>query len=95
VKEGGHLLGLFVYASDAGYCAFAQVDMLARGISKKLQNLMHHLTVRALWLEEDHSIVGYSVCGHQVVWHRLTGAFVAYNRRYLKSWVGNSSEGPF
>jgi hypothetical protein len=38
---------------------------------------------------------GYSVCGHQVVWHRLTGAFVACNRRYLKSWVGNFSEGPF
>jgi hypothetical protein len=38
---------------------------------------------------------GDSDCGHQVVWYRLTGAFVAYNRRYLKSWVGNSSEGPF
>jgi hypothetical protein len=38
---------------------------------------------------------GDLVCGHQVVWYRLTGAFVACNRRYLRSWVGNSSEGPF
>jgi hypothetical protein len=38
---------------------------------------------------------GYFVCGHQVSWHRLTGAFVACNRHDLKSWVGNSSEGPF
>jgi hypothetical protein len=44
-----------------------------------------------LQLEEK----GYFVCGHRVPWHRLTGAFVACNRRDLKSWVGNSSEGPF
>jgi hypothetical protein len=38
---------------------------------------------------------GDFVCGHRVPWHRLTGAFVACNRRHLKSWVGNSSEGPY
>jgi hypothetical protein len=42
-----------------------------------------------------HNEMGYFVCGHRVPWHRLTGAFVACNRRYLKSWVGNFSEGPF
>jgi hypothetical protein len=41
------------------------------------------------------TIRGYFVCGRRVPWHRLTGAFVACNRRDLKSWVGNSSEGPF
>jgi hypothetical protein len=35
------------------------------------------------------------VCGHRVPWHMLIGAFVACNRRNLKNWVGNSSEGPF
>jgi hypothetical protein len=38
---------------------------------------------------------GYFVCGHRVPCHRLTGTFVACNSRHLKSWVGNSSEGPF
>jgi hypothetical protein len=38
---------------------------------------------------------GDFVCGHRVPWHRLTDTFVACNRRPLKSWVGNSSEGPY
>jgi hypothetical protein len=45
--------------------------------------------------EEGGVMAGDFVCGHRVPWHRLTCAFVACNRRYLKSWVGNSSEGPF
>jgi hypothetical protein len=40
-------------------------------------------------------ILGDFICGHRVPWHRLTGAFVAYNRRHLKSWVGNYSEGSY
>jgi hypothetical protein len=41
------------------------------------------------------SSTGDFVCGHRVPWHRLTGTFVACNRCHLKSWIGNSSEGPF
>jgi hypothetical protein len=33
--------------------------------------------------------MGDFVCGHRVPWHRLTGTFVACNRRHLKSWIGN------
>jgi hypothetical protein len=40
-------------------------------------------------------MLGDFVCGHRVPWHTLTGTFVACNRRHLKSWVGNFSEGPF
>jgi hypothetical protein len=29
----------------------------------------------------------------KISWHRLIGTFVACNRRYLKSWVGNFPEG--
>jgi hypothetical protein len=41
------------------------------------------------------NILSDFVCGHRVPCHRLTGIFLACNRRHLKSWVGNFSEGPF
>jgi hypothetical protein len=41
------------------------------------------------------AVTEFRVILFAVTEHRLTGTFVVCNRRYLKSWIGNSSEGPF
>jgi hypothetical protein len=39
---------------------------------------VEQLSTVGRWFRKD-LMRGYSVCGHQVVWHRLTGAFLGCN----------------
>jgi hypothetical protein len=71
-------------------CVSSAYSSKAQVAERSNAHIQASITLSCLQQQE-----GDFVCGHRVPWHRLTGTFLACNRRHLKSWIGNSSEGPF